>query len=47
MELVYNHIFNRWEVFSEKSVIRNGEKQPVFVSVDANKAYEYIARAEK
>lgn len=31
MELVYNHIFNRWEVFSEKSVKRNGEIQPVFV----------------
>lgn len=47
MELVYNHIFNRWEVFGEKSVIRNGEKQPVFVSETADKAYEYMARAEK
>lgn len=47
MELVYNHIFNRWEVFSEKSVIRNGEKQPVFVSESADKAFEYIARTDK
>lgn len=47
MELVYNHIFNRWEVFGEKSVVRNGEKQPVFVCADADKAYEYMARAEK
>lgn len=47
MELVYNHIFKRWEVFNEKSVTRNGEKQSVFVSVDAEKALEYMRLAEE
>ncbi len=32
MEIVFNNEFMRWEVFSDKSVIRNGERQPVYVS---------------
>lgn len=44
---VYNSEFKRWEVYGEKSVIRNGEKQPLFVSADPAKALRYMVAAGK
>lgn len=34
----------RIEVYSEKSVTRNGELQPVFVSTDLAKAIDYVRK---
>lgn len=44
-EVKYNDQFNRWEVFSERSVIRAGERQPVFVGT-AEAVNSYIERCE-
>ncbi len=43
MEIVYNTEFHRWEVYSKNVVIRNGEKQPDFVSDDYQKCITYRA----
>lgn len=41
MEIVYNTEFSRWEVYSPNAVIRNGERQPDFVSADYEKCITY------
>ena len=45
MEIKFNTQFSRWEVYGEKSVIRGGELQPVFVSANHSKAEEFIKKA--
>lgn len=45
--LTYNSEFKRWEVYGEKSVIRNGEKQPLFVSTDPAEALRYMVAVGK
>ena len=46
-EVKYNDQFNRWEVFSERSVIRAGGRQPLFVSVLWQECMNYTARCER
>ena len=48
-EIKFNPELDRYEVFSPNSVIRNGEKQPVFVSTLFTACAEYAekVRAEK
>ncbi len=41
-ELKFNTEFHRWEVYSDTSVIRNGERQPVFVSAYWRCAVDYV-----
>lgn len=47
MEIIFNNEFMRWEVYSEKSVIRNKEKQPVFVSPLKIECEIYCQRVKK
>lgn len=44
MKLYFNYLYNRWEVYTEKSVIRGGRVQPVFVSKDKDACIEYMRR---
>lgn len=44
-EIKFNPEFDRYEVFSPKSVVRNGEKQPVFVSALLSDCAEYAEKA--
>lgn len=46
IEILYNEAFKRWEVFTGKSVIRAGERQPVFVGT-ADAVNAYIERCER
>lgn len=41
-EIKYNTEFHRWEVYSDHSVVRAGERQPVFVGSET--ACELYAR---
>ena len=43
----YNTEFHRWEVYRENGVIRNGEVQPVFVSVLWQDCMNYTAACER
>ena len=45
-EIKFNDQFKRWEVFSERSVIRAGERQPLFVSALEIDARLYVMRCE-
>lgn len=45
-EIKFNTFYGRWEVFSNKSVIRNGELQPVFVSQSKRECELYVAWTE-
>ena len=42
IEILYNEAFKRWEVYTDNSVIRAGERQPVFVGSET--AFELYAR---
>lgn len=46
IEILYNEAFKRWEVFTEKSVIRAGERQPVFVGT-AEAVNAYVERCAR
>ena len=41
-EIKYNTEFHRWEVYSDHSVVRAGERQPVFVSAKLREAHGYV-----
>lgn len=41
MKIVYNPEMNRWEVYGEDPVIRNGEPQPEYVSESYEKCVTY------
>ena len=41
MDIKYNTEFQRWEVYTPDSVIRNRERQPEFVSESFEKACIY------
>lgn len=41
MEILFNPEFERYEVYSPDAVIRNGERQPDFVSADYEKCITY------
>ena len=45
--LKFNTEFHRWEVYRENGVIRNGELQPVFVSVLWQRCKDYTAACER
>ena len=45
IEILYNEAFKRWEVYTPNSVIRAGERQPVFVGT-AEAINAYIERCE-
>ena len=45
IEILYNEAFKRWEVYTPNSVIRAGERQPVFVGT-AEAVNSYIERCE-
>lgn len=44
MELKYNPEMHRWEVYGQNSVIRGGERQPLFVAEDIMTAAAYIEK---
>ena len=44
MEVKYNTEFKRWEVYSDKPIIRNKNPQPSFVSQDHEACRLYIMR---
>lgn len=44
MTLKFNRLMKRHEVYGPNSVIRNGERQPVYVSQNLQKARDYIWR---
>lgn len=46
MTLRYNTEFPRWEVYTEKPLIRGGEEQPVFVSADMLECAAYMENAK-
>lgn len=46
MEIVFNTDFSRWEVYSPDAVIRNGERQPDFVSTEYEKCITYRMAVE-
>lgn len=46
MEIKYNTQLKRWEVYGENSVIRAGERQPLFVAARWGDCSEYIQRVE-
>ena len=41
-EIKFNTEFHRWEVYSDSSVVRAGERQPVFVSAQLREAQGYV-----
>ena len=41
-EIKFNTEFHRWEVYSDHSVVRAGERQPVFVSAQLREAQGYV-----
>lgn len=41
-EIKFNTEFHRWEVYSDHSVIRSGERQPAFVSEHLIMAQLYV-----
>lgn len=45
MDIKFNPEFHRYEVYGQKSVVRAGEEQPVFVTGEYEKAAEYLALA--
>lgn len=45
MSIVFNSKLGRFEVYGPRSVVRNGEIQPVFVSASVEQAREYVRRA--
>ena len=44
VDIKFNKKMLRWEVFSEKSVVRRGKKQPVFVSENFTDCVEYVEK---
>lgn len=46
MEIKFNFKMRRWEVFSDNAVIRAGERQPSFVSVNRAECAEYVVKVE-
>jgi len=46
-EVKYNTEFHRWEVYSDHSVVRAGERQPVFVSELWQRCMDYTAACER
>lgn len=44
--IVFNPEFERWEVYGDDPVIRNGEPQPEFVSVNYDKCITYRMTVE-
>ena len=46
MEILFNTEYSRWEVYSPDAVIRNGEKQPDFVSDSYDKCITYRMAVE-
>lgn len=46
MEIKYNTQLKRWEVYGENSVIRAGERQPLFVAARWVDCSEFVQRAE-
>ncbi len=46
MEIKFNFIMKRWEVFNDYSVIRAGERQPSFVSVSRADCVDYVKKVE-
>lgn len=46
MTILYNTDFHRWEVYRESAVVRNGEKQPCFVSDSEERCAAYCKRVE-
>lgn len=46
MSILYNKEFHRWEVYCKNPVIRSGEKQPRFVSMEREKCEAYVKRVE-
>lgn len=43
----FNTEFHRWEVYGPTSVIRAGERQPLFTAKTEQECIEYIRRREE
>ena len=41
-DIKFNTEFHRWEVYSDSSLVRAGERQPVFVSAQLREAQGYV-----